>query len=254
MRSAPPGLPLERDAVHVWHAGLSLPPDQLERLRQALSADERERAARFVFAKDRDRFVAARGILRDILGNYLGQPGGALRFEYGPYGKPALAGEPRGLRFNVSHSGDLALVAVTRGQEIGIDVEAVRPERADEQLARRFFSPREVAALLALPEAERGAAFFACWTRKEAYIKARGDGLSIPLDAFDVSLAPGEACALLRASGDDPARWALRALDTGPGYAAALAVEGHGWRLSTRRWEGQGCTSVRHTAPSGVSG
>jgi 4'-phosphopantetheinyl transferase len=222
--------------VHVWCASLNLPAWQTERLRQTLSTDEQRRASRFAFKKDRDHFVAARGILRAILGQYLDEAPDRLRFRYNPFGRPALAGDADGLRFNVSHSHGLALFAVTRGRSIGVDVECIRPDVTYEQLARQFFSRREVAALLALPENLRREAFFNCWTRKEAYIKARGEGLSIPLQQFDVSLVPGEPAVLLSTEGDEADRWSLRELDTGQDYAAALAVEGHGWRLRCWQW------------------
>ena len=163
-----------------------------------------------------------------------------MRFVYGPHGKPELAsdGGETGLRFNVSHSHGLALYAITRHREIGVDVERIRPEVASETIAEHFFSPREVAVLRALPATLQATAFFACWTRKEAYIKARGDGLSLPLDQFAVSLAPGEPAALLYTAWDaqEAARWALHDLASGPGYRAAVAVTGHDWQLTC--WEG----------------
>jgi 4'-phosphopantetheinyl transferase len=142
------------------------------------------------------------------------------------------------LSFNLTHSHQLALYAVTRRREIGVDLEYVRADFADEQIAERFFSPREVAALRTVPENLLKEAFFHCWTRKEAYVKAKGEGLSIPLDQFDVSLAPGEP-ALLLSTRDDPQeadRWSLQALFPGSGYVAALAVEGRTWRLKCWQW------------------
>jgi 4'-phosphopantetheinyl transferase len=236
----PPSRPaLPGDEVHVWRARLDAPPERVRRLLDLLAPDERVRAGRFHFRRDEDRFVVARGLLRTILGGYLNSGPERLRFEYGAQGKPALAPEhnPAGLRFNVSHSEGVALYAVTRGREVGVDVERVSARVECEEIAGRFFSPREVARLRALPEALREAAFFDCWTRKEAYIKARGEGLSLPLDGFDVSLAPGEPAALL-ANRLDPAevsRWSLRELRPWPGFAAAVAVEGRGWRLKCWR-------------------
>jgi 4'-phosphopantetheinyl transferase len=167
-------------------------------------------------------------VLRAILGRYLGSDPRRLRFHSNHYGKPSLA-EPAGwLRFNLSHSGGLALVAVTLDHELGVDVEQVRADLAGLSIAEQFFSPAEVATLRALPEPDRLQAFFNCWTRKEAFVKARGEGLSFPLKRFDVSLAPGEPAALL-ATHDDPAeagRWTLHALSPGPGYVAAVAVYG----------------------------
>jgi 4'-phosphopantetheinyl transferase len=232
---------LHRDEVHVWRVALDQPPDTKAVLLGTLSEDERARAERFRFERDRAHFVAARGALRCVLGRYLGAAPGALRFNYDAYGKPSLAPEFAGgeLEFNLSHSHSLALVAVARGRAVGVDVERVRAEVSGPEIAERFFSPPEFAALRALPAAEQTRAFFDCWTRKEAFVKARGEGLSHPLDEFDVSLAPGEPAALLSVRNDprEAARWSLRALDAGAGYAAALAVEGVDWRLSTWQWE-----------------
>jgi 4'-phosphopantetheinyl transferase len=180
-------------------------------------------------------------LLRTILGRYLDVAPGTVRFCYGPHGKPALIAEmaeQTGVRFNVAHSHDLALYAVTRGREVGIDVERIRAEVASTEIAQRFFSPAEVAALCALPDELQTEAFFACWTRKEAYIKATGGGLSHPLDGFDVSLTPGEPVVALRTHADpqEAARWSLRALDPGPGYAAAVAVEATRWNLTCWQW------------------
>jgi 4'-phosphopantetheinyl transferase len=231
---------LERFDVHVWRVVLDQPAIRLQSLWEQLAPEERDRAARFHFPKDRDRFVAARGLLRVILGAYLGVDPAGLRFTKNAYGKPALAEQrgPDDLRFNLSHSHELVLYAITRGREVGIDVEWMRPDLADEEIAARFFSPREVAALRALPEPQRLEAFFNCWTRKEAFIKARGEGLSLPLDEFDVSLAPGEPAALLGTCWDphEAGRWSLRALSPGPGYAAALAVEGECDDPMVRPW------------------
>jgi 4'-phosphopantetheinyl transferase len=205
-----------------------------------LTADECQRAERYIFAKDRAHFVVARGLLRVLLGRYLGQEPQHLRFTYGRHGKPALATETGGvaLRFNVSHSHGLALYAITRGREVGVDIEHIRPEVAQEQVAERFFSPREVTVLRALPTPLQAPAFFACWTRKEAYIKATGAGLALPLDQFDVSLAPGEPAALLHTAWDpqEATRWALQDLAPAPGYRAAVAVAGHDWHLTC--WDG----------------
>ncbi|HKP10473.1 MAG TPA: 4'-phosphopantetheinyl transferase superfamily protein, partial [Blastocatellia bacterium] len=160
-----------------------------------------------------------------------------LSFGYSEHGKPSLAGSHSGdLRFNVSHSHELALFAFTWGRELGVDIEWIRPEVAGEQIAEQFFSRDEVATLRALPPGRQAEAFFNCWTRKEAYIKARGEGLSLPLHLFDVSLAPGEPAALLRAAmSDETTRWTMTALAPGAGYKAALVAEGRDWHL--RRWQ-----------------
>jgi 4'-phosphopantetheinyl transferase len=230
-------IPAPRGEVHVWRAPLSISDPERADLLATLSPDERARADRFHFDRDRAHFIAGRGFLRAILGAYLDVAPRALVFDYSPHGKPRLATGAGGLRFNLSHSHDLALCAVALDRELGVDVEYIQP-RLEEGIAERFFSRREVAALRSLPAEAQSAAFFACWTRKEAYVKAHGQGLSLRLDRFDVSLAPGEPAALLRTE-DDPAeamRWSLRELVPGPGYAGALAAEGQTWRLRCWQW------------------
>jgi 4'-phosphopantetheinyl transferase len=226
--------------VHVWLAKLDQPPETLRALHNLLSPDEIERAERFHFRKHRAHFTVARGVLRRILGGYLRVEPSQLRFAYSTHGKPALAGikEHRTLRFNLSHSHQLALYGFTLRREIGLDLEYRREDFACERIAEQFFSQREVEALRALPAPLRTEGFFNCWTRKEAYVKAVGLGLSLPLDQFDVSLSPFEPAALLR-TGDDKreaARWSLRELTTAEGYTAALAVEGHDWQLKCWHW------------------
>jgi 4'-phosphopantetheinyl transferase len=221
--------------VHVWRAALADETADMQQLGELLSADEKERAERFRFQLDRERFLMARGILRIILSRYLNQKPQALRFTYNRFGKPALeSAGADALHFNLSHSDGLALYAVTRRRELGIDVERIRSERAHKQIAERFFSPHEVAALRGLPRSVQAQAFFNCWTRKEAYIKATGRGLGSALHRFSVSLAPDEPAALLQTPNDEgeASRWSLCALNAGTGYATALAVEGHDWRLS----------------------
>lgn len=207
-------------------------------LAEILSPDERERADRFRFAKDRLHFTLSRAALRTILGLYLESSPKSVRFAHNSFGKPLLVGEAASgpLHFNASNSHELALYAFSAEQEVGVDVEYIRPEFASEEIAGRFFSRRETAALLGLAPELRARAFFDCWTRKEAYIKARGMGLSLPLDCFDVSLAPGEPAALLATRGTEPeaALWSLREIELENDYVAAIAVEGSGWRL--RRW------------------
>ena len=226
---------LPENEVHVWRAALDLPAGPLQELRAALSTDEQTKATRFHFEKDRHHYTAARGTLRNLLGRYLEVEPGKLRFSYNPYGKPELlldSGENY-LRFNLAHSHGLALFAFTRVRQIGIDLEWIRPGFATEEIAERFFSPAEVTVLRSLPKEARPRAFFNCWTRKEAFIKARGVGLSLQLARFTVTLAPGEPAALLNAADDPQAsrRWALRELEVPEGYTAALAVEGQDWAL-----------------------
>jgi 4'-phosphopantetheinyl transferase len=216
-------LSLATGEVHVWRMELEQSPDVLKRFRTTLEADELRRASRFHFDRHRNSFVAGRGFLRYVLGRYLDSRPEALRFSYGEYGKPALDGT---LHFNMSHSHGLALLAITQDRQIGVDVEHVRADFATEEIARHFFSHSEVESFNALAKEDQIAAFFRCWTRKEAFIKATGRGLSQPLDAFDVTLAPGVAAELLRVEEDDASRWSMSDIDAGVDYAAALVVEG----------------------------
>jgi 4'-phosphopantetheinyl transferase len=229
-------LALSCNDVHLWRASLEQPLPSISRLAATLSDDEHGRASRFRFERDRRRFIVGRGVLRTILGGYLSIEPGQLQLRYGRYGKPYVIQEPAGedLRFNLAHAQDLALYAFTRGREIGIDLERVHPMPDADQIAARFFSARENAVYQALPSDQRQGAFFRCWTRKEAYIKALGEGLSRPLDQFDVSLAPGETARLLHVEGHpaETARWSFKALVPASGYEAALAVEGHDWQLA----------------------
>jgi 4'-phosphopantetheinyl transferase len=218
-------LPLSGDEVHVWRGRLDIRPETADRIARILSPDELARAERFRFARDRERYISGRAQLRRLLGRYLDTDPSRLRFAYGPYGKPTLP--ESGIHFNLSHSGAVALAAVTRAGEIGIDVELANEDFARERIAEHFFSPGEVAALRALADGLQPRAFLTCWTRKEAFIKARGDGLSLALDSFDVSLAPGQPAAILRTawSKSDPTEWSLSDLsDMHAGYIAALAV------------------------------
>ena len=213
--------------VHVWRASLDVPWSW--RLDEALSLEDRARADRFRFESDRRRFCLARASLRLILGRYLNQKPGRLQFDAGPFGKPFLAsnkGEPA-IRFNLSHSHRMALIAITREREVGVDIEFMRPNFVTEEVVKHFFSQAEVEAFAAIAPAYKTQAFFDCWTRKEAYIKARGEGLSCALDSFDVSLGPGTRAALLdnRFDPAEVSRWRLQDLFPVPGYAAAIAVE-----------------------------
>ncbi len=239
--SAPPeALDLAARDVHVWKASVDLSPLSVQGLARTLSEDERARAGRFSFEQDRRRFIARRGVLRAILGRYLRMAPWALEFRYGPYGKPALSSAAGGsaLRFNVSHADGVALYGVTSGREMGIDLERVRSDFPGEGIAERFFSHAEAERLRTLSRGSRPMAFFTCWTRKEAYVKAKGEGLSALLDQFDVSLGPGDPAVLVSTAGDpqEAARWSLQDLPAGPGYVAAVAVEGHDWRLQCWQW------------------
>ncbi|MEZ4735009.1 MAG: 4'-phosphopantetheinyl transferase superfamily protein [Caldilineaceae bacterium] len=219
--------------VHVWQVSLQQPAAVVTALHRLLNEEEAQRAARFHFPADQRRFTIGRGLLRLLLGRYLEAQPAQLHFAYNAYGKPQLAvvGAVPPLHFNLSHSGEIALYAFTRHYHLGIDVEQMRANLEWDALAQHVFSPHEQATLARLPVAEQLPAFFRCWTRKEAFIKARGMGLSLPLDQFDVTLAPDDPAQLL-ATRDDPqeaTRWTLSDLPCPAGYAAALAVGGHGW-------------------------
>jgi 4'-phosphopantetheinyl transferase len=213
------------DEIHVWHAALDREEEALGELEATLSPEEKARADRFHFVNDRNRFVVARGLLRELLGGYLHQAPYGLEFSYGKHGKPSLSGKEAssGLCFNLSHSSGLVVYAVARERNLGIDVEHVRPDFADGDIARRYFSAREVSDLRTLPPEERVEGFFHCWTRKEAYLKATGMGLQIPLDSFAVSLLPGEVPQFLE--GVEP-RWQLAAYHPAAGYVAAVVYDG----------------------------
>ena len=211
--------------VDIWRISLDLMPDSVKLFESTLSADEAERAARFHFEVDKNRFIVAHGALRNILSRYLQNNSAELTFSLNQYGKPTLVNST--LEFNLSHSGEFALVAVTQGRKVGVDVERIRQGISSHVIAQQYFSKAEVAELQSLPLEQRESAFFICWTRKEAYIKAQGLGLSLPLESFDVSLTPGHP-AILRATRPDPkesARWRFLSLDVDLNYAGAIAVE-----------------------------
>ena len=223
-------LALTHTDVHIWHANQDEPVYPIEQLWQTLSADEQQRAARFHFERDRRRFIVGRGLLRAMLGRYLQQEASRLQFCYGPRGKPSLTSEWGGhvLKFNVSHSNGHILYAIASQREIGADIEHIHVLPEADDIARRFFSADENAVFCQLPPGEKPVAFFNCWTRKEAYIKATGDGLSRPLDQFSVSFAPGASPRLVQCY-DIPAevhRWSFYALYPAPEYIAAICVEG----------------------------
>jgi 4'-phosphopantetheinyl transferase len=230
---------LECNQIHVWCAALSEFASELGPLNALLSSRERERAERFRFAKDRNHFVARRGILRGILSRYLEQPPPEIDLRHGRFGKPEVNGDfVRGnLQFSVSHSADLALYAVTRACPIGVDVEHVRPFPQFEKIASRFFSPHEREMLMALRPEQQSEGFFACWTRKEAFLKATGEGLGRDLAEVEVTLAPWDEPEFLSIKCEPPLRaeWQLRSFSPAPGYLAALAFAHHDLVLSRGR-------------------
>ncbi len=228
--------------VHVWRVRLDAPWSTSFEL--SVSEDDRERARRFKFEGDRHRFIMSRACLRTILARYLKANAAGLQFDLGPFGKPALTSRQNALdmRFNLSHSHQLALVAIARGREVGVDVEFMRADFANDEVAEHFFSPTEVTQLVQMPAGIKTRSFFNCWTRKEAYIKARGEGLSHPLDQFDVSFAPDVPAALLdsRLDATGVSRWSFEDLSPHPAYAGAITVEGSFSRLLL--WDFQGST------------
>ncbi len=216
--------PLPLGEVHVWWAELDRTLAEFDALEATLSPQERTRAARFVFERDRHRFACARGILRSILSRYLGVPPASLIIEYGPHGKPFLPGQRAadGLEFNLSHSGGIAALALVRGAAIGVDIERLDREIEIDRIASRQFAPAEAAGLARLEGAMRVRAFFAVWTRKEAFLKAVGEGLGLDLRRFEVPLA-GDGAIRAPDTGD---QWYTCGLPAVPGYIGALAVPG----------------------------
>jgi 4'-phosphopantetheinyl transferase len=222
-----PGVsPFELDgrSVHIYAVHLDAPEAVAAQFYALLAHDERERAARFRFDRLRYSYTVTRGALRILLGRYLGADPAGIGFLYGSKGKPRLD-PPAPIEFNVSHSGTLAVYAFTKVRELGVDVEQIRPLADMQGVAARFFCAEESAELMALPSASRTQAFFLCWTRKEAYLKAIGDGLSVPLDGFRVTLRPGEPASMVHLAQDAAAAaaWTLHDLSLAPEYAAALA-------------------------------
>jgi 4'-phosphopantetheinyl transferase len=228
---------LPEDEVHLWRVDLATVAKGEQRWEQILSADERARAARFHFPRDRQYFTATRALLRTLLGSYLDSDPAELVFRYSEKEKPSLSPSQSGgeVEFNVSHSGERALLAFARKRAVGIDVEQLRENFDHAAIARRFFSEQEQRQLAALAPAERYHGFFRCWTRKEAYIKAQGTGLSLPLHQFDVSLEPGDLNALrsTRPDSTEAEHWSLQEVPAADGYVAALCVRGHGWCLKS---------------------
>jgi 4'-phosphopantetheinyl transferase len=241
---------LARGEIHIWRASLATDEPTLRSLEATLADQERERARRFIFEQDRNRYVVARGILRDLLGKYLRCAPASIEFVYGPYGKPSIANARSrpAICFNLSHSHGLAVVAIAQEREVGIDVELIRAEFASEVIAKRYFSTKEVDELGKLPAELRSEGFFLCWTRKEAYIKAKGDGLQIPLDSFDVSLSPGQPATL--SSADEP-RWGVESfvpsLIKERRFVAAVVADGKDW--IARYWDWKAAVSGATTDP-----
>lgn len=227
--------------AYIWQIDDALHGGDIRSCRRLLSHEEKERADRFHFEKDRRCFTAARAASRTILAQYLNVRPEGIVFAYGPRGKPELARSLNGsgLKFNLSHSRERILLAVTLNSCIGVDIEFIDHRVPTDVLASRFFSPRELTALGALQPEDRQSAFFNCWTRKEAYIKAVGEGLSLALDSFDVAFGPGIPAELLwvQASPEQPSRWSMYEIPVPQGYAAAVVIEGRNHRVEQKTWE-----------------
>jgi 4'-phosphopantetheinyl transferase len=232
--------PLAGNAIHVWATTLSTPPHVLENLAATLSPDETERAHKFKFEKHRNRYIAGRGALRKILAQYLRANPANLRFVQLENGKPALDGEfaNAGIHFNLAHSDELALVAITRLGMVGVDVECIRPVKDMDALVARFFSPREDEAFQKVAEHEKPAAFFNLWTRKEALLKATGEGITRSLSLVEVSFLPGEPARLLAISGDTEkaAEWKLQDLSPATGFTGAIAIRAQDVEVQCWKW------------------
>lgn len=235
-RHAVPGKLINSNEVHVWRVFLDVTKIEFESLLGFLSVDELARAGRFHFERDQRRFIVARGILRKILGGYLNKPPGKICFEYSSHGKPMLAPNPGddSICFNLSHSGAFALYAVTRNKKVGIDIESIRDNVSVEQVAQQFFSQNEINSLEKIDINKRSGLFFQYWTRKEAFLKASGEGISFPMEQCDVSLISGSGLSPITLSGNnrEDSCWYVQDLYPGEGYAAAIAVEEDDWDIS----------------------
>ncbi len=230
-------LSLYSDEVHIWNASVDVPEPCLEHFVQVLSNDEIQRANRFRFDCDRRRFIVAHGLLRYFLSCYCFSAPYEHSFDYNYYGKPGLSRNTQ-LHFNMSHSGKYVLYGFTSGREIGVDIEHVRRTENLELIINSYFSNRERDEFSNLPEQFKNKAFFSCWTRKEAYIKAQGKGLSLPLNQFSISFIPGEPVELLETQHNvkEKSRWSLTEIAVNAEYAAAVAVEGHNLSFLNRQW------------------
>jgi 4'-phosphopantetheinyl transferase len=238
----PPKLTLSSNEIHIWCANLDLSIEQIEMFSLTLSADEKIRAQRFHFERHKKFFIAARGILRAILSRYLDIEPHQVRFNYGTRGKPEIA-EIYGfknLEFNLSHSEEIALYAITNASKIGIDIEKIRPITDAEQIAKRFFSAKEYTWLSELSPSEKPAAFFSLWTCKEAYLKAIGEGLAFGLDRFEISISPNESPKIISIQGNYQAGipWVLQQLNPVFGYVGSVAVKADNPCFNYWQWSG----------------
>lgn len=241
-RQHPKKLILKDNEVHVWCSSLVLNSKILNKLRLTLSADELERANRFHFQRDRHSFIAGRGILRSILADYHQNKPREIEFTYNTRGKPSIVNIPGGLgiNFNLSHSHGLAVYAITRRRGIGIDIERLRSNLSFEKIAKRFFTTAEFEKLSSLAHEEFMEGFFKLWTQKEAYIKAKGKGLSIPLNQFAATIKRDQTVRIkeIGINSDKECSWSFHTLTPAPGYVGALAVEGKNIRIKYWMWSG----------------
>ena len=216
---------LQGSEAHVWAASLDVSEGDLASFRSLLSTEEIHRAHRFRFDVHRNRFIAARALLRSILADYLETGPDRIEFQYGQHGKPSLADQTRDLQFNLAHSEDLALIAIAGAGQIGVDVERVRVLNDFDELVARFFSTRETQVFHQVPTDEQPAAFFNLWTRKEAWLKATGEGIVRSLKHVEVSFLPGEPPRFMRLPNASPSEWLLHELSPGPDFVGALAID-----------------------------
>jgi len=230
---------LEVGEVHVWEFPLRISGSAQTALEKCLSEDEQGRMRRFHALRDGQRFAAAHGMLRSILATYTGCPRSQLKFITSEFGKPRLAGSNSGLRFNLSHSRERALLGVRRDREIGVDIEAIKQDVECEKLAKRFFSDREQETLLQMNGEAQIRAFFRCWTCKEAFLKAQAVGLSRSLESFDIDLQCERArLAATRPDASEAERWSIVEINAAPGYAAAICIEGRAETIRLFRYDG----------------
>ena len=240
---APPvHLALDRESVHVWAVSLRVPDDTLIHLAKMLAPAERRRAESFHFDRDRNRYAVGRGTLRTILGQYLDADPASVALTMGSHGKPLLAGSfaRSDLHFNLAHCEDLALLAMTRGRIVGVDLERIRAMDGAEEMAACFCSPREYAEFQSLPPGERGTAFFRLWTRKEAWLKATGKGIGQSLETVEVSFRAGQSACFIHLpeeSGAPTSAWSLRELTPALGFVAALALPAEATEISCWQWK-----------------
>ena len=238
-RPAPPDLRVGPNQVHVWRAGLQVDAAELERLQTFISGAERERTDRFQFPDLRRRYVAAHGVLRELLGKYLNTAPSQLRFEKNRHDKPFLATDCSAeLRFNLSHAGELALLAFAHAREVGVDVEQIRAMPSGDRIAERYFTAAESARLRSVPPERRDEAFFDCWVRKEAFVKAVGQGVSFGLNRFELPVTADDRSSVPVpfTCPPDPAEWSLAPLHPDRGYTGAVVAAGTDWTLFLWNW------------------